>query len=41
MELENDKEYYEAKGEVDPREELISVLDEIKRERKKKKSLKG
>ena len=40
MSLENDEEYYEEEGEVDLEVELISALSEIKRERKKKKSLK-
>jgi hypothetical protein len=41
MAYENDEEDYEEEGEVDLREELISALEELKRERKKKKSLKG
>jgi hypothetical protein len=40
MALENDKEYYEEEGEVDLEAELINALSEIKRERKKNKSLK-
>jgi hypothetical protein len=41
MAYENDEEDYEEEGEVDLREELISALEELKRERKKNKSLKG
>jgi hypothetical protein len=37
--FENDKENYEE-GEVDLEAELISALSDLKRERKKKKSLK-
>jgi hypothetical protein len=40
MELENDEEDYEEKGEVDLEVELISALSELKIERKKNKSLK-
>jgi hypothetical protein len=32
-------EYFEEEGEVDPREELISALEELRIERKKIKSL--
>jgi hypothetical protein len=41
MGYENDEEDYEEEGEVDLRVGLISVLEELKRERKKNKSLKG
>jgi uncharacterized protein YigA (DUF484 family) len=40
MEFENDEEYYEEEGEVDLEAELINTLSELKRERKKNKSLK-
>jgi hypothetical protein len=40
MEFENDEEDYEKEGEVDLEEKLISALSELKRERKKIKSLK-
>jgi hypothetical protein len=38
--LENDKENYEEEGEVDLEAELISALSDLRRERKKNKSLK-
>jgi hypothetical protein len=41
MAFENDEEDYEEEGEVDLEAELISALSELKRERKKNKSIKG
>jgi hypothetical protein len=41
MDFENDEEDYEEEGEVDLEAELISALSELKKERKKNKSLKG
>jgi hypothetical protein len=40
MEFENDEENYEEEGEVDIEAEIIIALSELRRERKKNKSLK-
>jgi hypothetical protein len=41
MTVDDDEEDYEEEGEVDLREELISALEELGKERKKIKSLKA
>ena len=41
MAVEDDEEDFEEEGEVDLREELISALEELGKERKKIKSLKS
>jgi hypothetical protein len=41
MDFEIDEDYYEEEGGVDLEEELINTLSELKKERKKNKSLKG
>jgi hypothetical protein len=40
MASENQQNYYEEEGELDLEAELISALSELKRERKKNRSLK-
>jgi hypothetical protein len=40
MALETEQNYYEEEGKVDLQAKLISALCELKRERKKNKSLK-